>query len=80
MSYQLSFLSNAPNSKISNQQQTASGLREIKLCTTEQAAILLNISTSTLNRARRASQAYRGKKTHWIAVPTTERNTWQVIL
>lgn len=80
MSYQLNFLSDATKPAIPDQKQTPSGLRAIELCTTEQAAILLHVSTSTLSRARRAGQAYRSKKNHWIAVPTTGRNTWQVIL
>lgn len=77
--YQLDFLPDEPMPRISNRQRTSQGLSPIQTCTTKQAAILLNVSPSTLNRARSLGQAYRSKKNNWVAVPTS-RNTWQIIL
>jgi hypothetical protein len=51
--------------------------RFVKTFTTEQAAILLGVSTSTLYRSRQAGQPYRNNS--GIAEPTG-RNRWRVIL
>lgn len=51
--------------------------RFIKYCTTKQAAILLDVSISTLYRSRRAGRPY--EKNGCIA-KSTAPNRWQVIL
>ena len=49
----------------------------IKTFTTEQAAILLGVSTSTLYRSRQAGQPYRN---HGGMAEPMGRNCWRVIL
>jgi hypothetical protein len=51
--------------------------RFVKTLTTEQAAILLGVSTSTLYRSRQAGQPYRNNG--GMAEPIG-RNRWRVIL
>jgi len=49
----------------------------IKVCTTKQAAILLEVSSSTLYRARQAGQTYQ--KNGWTA-KAIGTNRWQLTL
>jgi hypothetical protein len=79
MTYQLNFLSNEPEPITAVKKRRSSTSRVIKPCTTEQAAILLDVSTSTLYRARRVGSAYKSTKNDWIAIPTG-RNSWKVVI
>jgi hypothetical protein len=51
--------------------------RVIKSCTTKQAAVLLDVSVSTLYRSRQAGELY--SKNGWTA-QATGPNRWQVIV
>lgn len=51
--------------------------RFIKYCTTKQAAILLDVSLSTLYRSRQSGQSYQK---NGCTAKATGPNCWQVIL
>lgn len=75
---QLNLFSNKPDPlPLGRKRQSRAAPKFIKTFTTEKAAILLGISTSTLYRARQAGQPYRNNG--GMAEPIG-RNCWRVIL
>jgi hypothetical protein len=79
MSYQLNLLSGEPEPITASHRRSPTKSRVIKSCTTKQAAILLDVSVSTLYRARQADRVYSNAKTGWIAKPKGFKS-WEVLL
>lgn len=79
MSCQLSLFSDKPEPLKSIRKQTSKKLSLTKICTTKQAAILLDTSISTLYRRRKLGQCYRNVETGWTGKPVGS-NSWLLIL
>lgn len=79
MPYQLNLLSGQPEPLATPKKRQASRASALKVCTTKKAAILLDVSVSTLYRARQAGQPYKNVKNGWIARPISP-NCWHVII
>lgn len=79
MSYQLNLLSGQLEPLASTKRRQAFPKNVIKDCTTQKAAILLDVSVSTLYRARQSGQSYKNAKSGWIAKPIGP-NRWHVVI